>query len=100
MTAELGSVHLADAGVAGGAVEDFIDKAELCRRLKARPRTVDAWMQRGLLPYYKLGRAVRFRWSEVQSHLEERCHVCREFTKAGLCVSSAECGAWKSEGVK
>jgi excisionase family DNA binding protein len=34
-----------------------------------RPRTVERWMKQGRLPYYKLGRAVRFKWSEVVAHL-------------------------------
>jgi len=58
-------------------VEPFIDKAEVGRRLGMRPRTVDDWMQRGLLPFYKLGRSVRFKWSEVEAHLTANYRVCR-----------------------
>ncbi|HNW08038.1 MAG TPA: hypothetical protein PK202_14260 [Verrucomicrobiota bacterium] len=65
-------------------VEEYIDKREVGKRLRMQPRTVDAWMRRGLLPYYKLGRVVRFKWSEVECHLSERCRVVRELTKAGL----------------
>ena len=57
--------------------EPFIDKAEVGRRLGMRPRTVDDWMSRGLLPFYKLGRSVRFKWSEVESHLAANYRVCR-----------------------
>ena len=42
-----------------------------------RPRTIDDWMKRGLLPYYKVGRSVRFKWSEVEAHLAADCRVCR-----------------------
>ena len=72
------------SGGAAEGVETFIDKQEVSKRLRMRPRTVDAWMRRGLLPYYKLGRVVRFKWSEVEVHLSKRCRVCRELTKAGL----------------
>jgi len=84
MKTDLGSESGSGAEAVSGAVEDFIDKLEVSRRLRMRPRTVDAWMRRGLLPYYKLGRVVRFKWSEVDAHLVKQCHVCREVTKAGL----------------
>jgi excisionase family DNA binding protein len=42
-----------------------------------RPRTVDDWMKRGLLPYYKVGHAVRFKWSEVEAHLAQTCRVVK-----------------------
>ncbi len=62
----------------GQPVEGFINKVELARRLGKKLRTVDNWMRRGLLPYYKIGgRSVSFRWNEVVEHLKETCHVCR-----------------------
>jgi excisionase family DNA binding protein len=57
------------------AVEPFITKPEVARRLGKQVRTVDNWMQRGLLPYYKIGRSVSFKWSEVERHLKAVCHV-------------------------
>ena len=57
--------------------EPFIDKGEAGKRLAMRPRTIDDWMKRGLLPYYKVGRSVRFKWSEVEAHLAANCRVCR-----------------------
>ena len=84
MKTEMESRRGSSAEVVGTAVEDFIDKLEVSRRLGTRPRTVDSWMRRGLLPYYKLGKAVRFKWSEVEVHLSHECRVCRERTKAGL----------------
>ena len=63
---------------ASQAVEGFINKAELARRLGKKLRTVDNWMRQGLLPYYKIGgRSVSFRWNEVVEHLKETCHVTR-----------------------
>jgi excisionase family DNA binding protein len=59
------------------AAEPFIDKAEVAKRLGKKPRTVDIWMKRGLLPFYKIGHSVMFRWSEVQDHLARTCKVCR-----------------------
>ena len=59
-------------------IELFINKLEVGRRTGMRPRTIDAWMKRGLLPYYKLGRSVRFKWSEVEAHLARTFLVARK----------------------
>jgi excisionase family DNA binding protein len=52
-------------------------KGGLSSRLNKRVRTVDNWMQQGLLPYYKIGRSVSFKWSAVERHLRQVCPVCR-----------------------
>ena len=66
------------ADKSGQAFEGFIDKREVGRRLGLAPRTVDDWMRRGWLPYYKPDRTVRFKWSEIERHLEQTCRVCRD----------------------
>jgi excisionase family DNA binding protein len=53
----------------GQPVEAYIDKLEVGRRLGASLRTIDGWMQAGLIPYYKMKRSVRFKWSEVEQQL-------------------------------
>jgi predicted DNA-binding transcriptional regulator AlpA len=58
-------------------VEEFINKAEVARRLKKTVRCVDNWMSRGILPYYKIGRSVAFKWSEIEAALARTCRVCR-----------------------
>lgn len=70
-------VPLLNAANQAAVAEPYIDKKEVARRLGLRGRTVDDWMRRGLLPFYKPGHFVRFRWSEVQAHLRQICHVCR-----------------------
>lgn len=57
--------------------ERFIGKTEVARRLNKTVRTVDNWMQRGILPYYKIGRSVEFKWSEIELHLAQTCRVTR-----------------------
>ena len=42
------------AGQPSAPTEGFIGKAEIAQRLNKTLRTVDNWMQRGLLPYYKM----------------------------------------------
>ena len=55
--------------------ETFINKVEVAQRLGKTLRTVDNWMGRGILPYYKIGRSVSFRWTEIDAHLAATCRV-------------------------
>ena len=64
------------AGAGGATFEPFIDRNEVARRTQMRPRTIEQWMRRGMLPYYRVGRSIRFKWSEVESHLKATCRVC------------------------
>ncbi len=57
------------------APEPFITKAETARRMEKDLRTITTWMRKGLLPYYKIGRTVAFKWSEVEKHLAATCRV-------------------------
>jgi excisionase family DNA binding protein len=58
-------------------VELYIGKPEVAKRLNKTLRTIDNWMARGILPYYKIGRSVGFKWSEIESHLAQTCRVRR-----------------------
>ena len=49
---------------------EILNKHQLARRLGKCPRTIDAWMRQGRLPYVKLGRSVIFRWSHVLQKLD------------------------------
>jgi excisionase family DNA binding protein len=63
--------------VASPVVEPFITRPEVARRLNKTVRTVDNWMKRGILPYYKIGRSVSFRWVEIETALARTCRVNR-----------------------
>lgn len=56
--------------------EPYINKQELAKRMNKKLRTVDNWMRRGLIPYYKVGRSVLFKWSEVDAHFGRTCRLC------------------------
>ena len=58
-------------------MEEFIDKPETARRLNCGLRTLDCWMKRGLIPYYKISKKVSFKWSEVEAALRESSRVNR-----------------------
>ena len=55
--------------------EAFINKVEVAQRLGKTLRTIDNWLERGFLPYYKIGRSVSFRWTEIEAHLAATCRV-------------------------
>ena len=55
--------------------DELLTKAEIAKRLKKDQTTIDNWMRRGILPYYKLGRTVAFRWSDVLRHFEAHFRV-------------------------
>jgi predicted DNA-binding transcriptional regulator AlpA len=56
--------------------EPYIDKHECARRLGRTVRSVDTYMLKGIIPFYKLGRTVAFKWSEVDAHIKSHFRVC------------------------
>ena len=57
--------------------DEYLTKREIAQRLNKKTRTIDNWMRLGILPYYKFGRTVAFKWSDVQAHLDANYRVCR-----------------------
>jgi excisionase family DNA binding protein len=51
--------------------EPMVSKAEIAEMLSVSPRTVENWKADGVLPFYKLGRNVRYRRSEVMKAMEK-----------------------------
>lgn len=64
-------VGCAAQGSAQALYEGYIGKRECARRLGLTERSVDTYMALKIIPYYKLGRTVRFKWSEVDAHIKE-----------------------------
>ena len=48
---------------------EYVDRAEIAEILRISQRYVSKLMREGMLPYYKLGKSVRFRVSEVVDHM-------------------------------
>jgi len=63
----------ASAGPLATAAEGFIKKPAVAARMGLTIRAVELMMRRGQIPYYKFGRAVAFRWSEVLAELARTC---------------------------
>lgn len=55
----------------------YLSKREVARRLGRTTRTIDTYMQRGVLPYFKVGRAVLFKWQDVESHFHQNFEVIK-----------------------
>jgi excisionase family DNA binding protein len=53
------------------AADPVLTIKELAARFRVSGRTIQNWMRRGYLPYLRIGRNVRFRWSEVDRQLAD-----------------------------
>ena len=62
--------------------EGLMTKRELAVYCGVTARCVDNWMSKGLIPYFKINRTVRFRLSNVEAHFDTYCRVLRRRTKA------------------
>lgn len=47
----------------------LLKKRELAEKLAISKRTLDVWMQKGRIPFLKVGRSVRFRLPDVLEKL-------------------------------
>jgi excisionase family DNA binding protein len=47
----------------------LLRKRELAEKLAISERTLCVWMQKGRIPFLKVGRSVRFRLADVLQHL-------------------------------
>ena len=52
--------------------EPFITMGELLDRVRVSRRTMYEWMQKGYVPYIRVGRSVRFDWKLVNERLSAR----------------------------
>ena len=48
----------------------LLRKQELAEKLAISKRTLDIWMQKGRIPFLKVGRSVRFRLPDVLEKLQ------------------------------
>jgi len=63
-------------GAAVPGFEGYIDKRTLAKLLGRTVRSIDTYMAKGVIPFYKLGRTVAFKWSEVDEHIKAHFRVC------------------------
>lgn len=54
----------------------YLTKSDVARMLCVTPRTIDTWMKRGTLPYFRIGtKLVRFDEGDIRTALETSCRV-------------------------
>jgi excisionase family DNA binding protein len=51
-------------------LEELLSPKELSRLLKVSKPWPYIMVKRGILPYYKMGKAIRFQWSDIEAYLE------------------------------
>ena len=51
-------------------MEELISPKELSKLLKVSKPWPYIAIKRGLLPYYKMGKVIRFKWSDIEDYLE------------------------------
>ena len=55
-------------------MEELLSPKELSRLLRVSKPWPYIMVKRGALPYYKMGKVIRFRWSDIEAYLEQ-CKV-------------------------
>jgi excisionase family DNA binding protein len=68
----MNSIHEAAHELAANdrAIVGLLRKRELAQKLAISKRTLDVWMQKGRIPFLKVGRSVRFRLPDVLEKLQ------------------------------
>jgi predicted site-specific integrase-resolvase len=57
------------------ASDGLLTKRALAAKLHIAPRTLDAWMKKGHVPYLKVKKSVRFVFADVLKKLNEQYRV-------------------------
>ena len=52
------------------SLEPYLTEKDVCAYLRVSKRNLFCWRMAGLIPYFKIGRAVRFRKADVDAALE------------------------------
>ena len=55
--------------------EGYLTIREVAVLFRVTRRTILNWQQQGLIPYYKIGRTVRFDPVEIERHLQAHCRA-------------------------
>lgn len=62
----------------------YLTKTDVARMLAVTPRTIDTWMKRGTLPYFRIGtKLVRFDEGDIRTTLETSCRVGVPYSPRG-----------------
>ncbi len=56
---------------------EYLTKIEVAQLFQLSTRTIDSWITQGRLPYYRIGRTIRFRRSDIREYLDRHYRVGR-----------------------
>jgi excisionase family DNA binding protein len=62
----------------GSSEDGYISKSQLAARMQVSVRTVESWMQQQKVPFKRIGRTIRFDWSDVRDHLSRQSGVASQ----------------------
>jgi excisionase family DNA binding protein len=60
------------------AVDEYISKTEMAKRMDVSTRTIETWMRERKVPFEKIGRTVRFHWGDVRNYLSRQSRVAAQ----------------------
>lgn len=63
--------------LAAHTIDPILTKKQVAEPFHASIRTINTWMDKGYLPYWRIGKCIRFRLSDVQKRLDERHRIDR-----------------------
>ena len=84
------SIEETDFAVQVGQQPRLLTKSEVAAYAHCTTRCIDNWMRRGYLPYFKIGRTVRFKVADVEAYLSNHFRVARRSRPAKGVESGAE----------
>lgn len=56
-------------------MKKYLTVKEIAEELSVAPRTIIKWQRAGRIPYYKIGRAVRFDLDEVKAAIVTKINI-------------------------
>jgi len=56
-------------------VIEWLNSKQTAAALHISVKTLQNWQAKRLIPYFKIGRSVRFKLADVQAHLNSKCLV-------------------------
>lgn len=71
------SGNMLEQKIARRTIQPIVKKKEAAAYFGVTVRSIDNWMKRGYLPYYKIGYCVRIPMHDAESWLREKCLVRR-----------------------
>lgn len=67
--------------VVDNAERRYLTKGQVCEMLGVSTRCLEGWMRRGHVPYFKIGRWVRFLEDDIHRHLQNyRIDRCKNYS--------------------